>query len=231
MPSVLRSPIMTDDGNPEQPHASEPRDPLDETTRYVRGAARGDRASLDWLVARFTPLLLAQADLLMGRKFRSVIDPEDLVSEVWAVALPRLAGLSERGGRRTPAFMKFLATTLRYRFSNILQKHQGKPRKKTSSTGSSSMDPVRSLEADTTGVISRVVRHEFRAEVARVLGELSDDVRAIIVLRGFEQLTNQEVGEELGLLPNTVAVKYRRALAQLRERLPDSLFAEFTDDV
>ena len=92
------------------------------TTIHVQRAKHGDEASLDWVVRRFTPLLLAQARYRLGASLRTHYDPEDLVSEVWAIALPRLPDLTVRDGRATPVLVKFLATTLLFRVNSLMRK-------------------------------------------------------------------------------------------------------------
>lgn len=187
----------------------------------------GDDASLEWVVARFSPLLLSLARNTLGRKLRRVCDPEDLVADVWAVALPRLRGLPARSGRFTPVLMKFLATTLRFVTSNLVQKHGKRVAALESVSAAERADGDRRLDAGTRGVVSKAVQSELRGALARALDALDAEARAIVLLRGFEQLPNQEVATRLDLLPNTVAVKYRRALERLRSRLPGSVFDEF----
>lgn len=53
--------------------------PLGGTTPHVRRAIGGDHASMGWLVERFSPLLLLQAEYRLGRTLRGRFDPEDLV--------------------------------------------------------------------------------------------------------------------------------------------------------
>ena len=74
-------------------------DPGALTSLHVRRAADGDSESLGWVVARLSPLLLAQADYRLGPVLRSLYDPEDLVNDTWIVALPRLPELPARDGR------------------------------------------------------------------------------------------------------------------------------------
>ena len=50
------------------------------------------------------------------------------------------------------------------------------------------------------------------------------------MLRGIEQNPVQDVALLLGLRPNTVTVRYRRALARLRELVPGSAFDELGDE-
>lgn len=57
------------------------------------------------------------------------------------------------------------------------------------------------------------------AVVARALAELPEEQRTVVVLKLYEDLTFQEIGEVLGISPNTAASRYRYALEKLRPKL------------
>ena len=78
---------------------------MEDTTTLVRRAKLGDHESLATLVEKLTPLLLAQARYRLGTS-NTEVDPDDVVQEVWARALPRLPELSDRDGRQTPVLLK-----------------------------------------------------------------------------------------------------------------------------
>ena len=65
--------------------------PADPTSLCIAGACAGDNSSRDRLVERFTPVLLAQARYRLCRPIRG-IEPEDLVQDCWAGAVPELRG-------------------------------------------------------------------------------------------------------------------------------------------
>ncbi len=205
-----------------------PSEGVRETTLHVRRAMAGDMNSLGWIVRRLSPLLLAQARYRLSGRLASVCDPEDLVADVWAVSLPRLRQLGARDGRHTPVLVRFLSTTLLYRFNNLVQKHIiGKPPKEApSGDGSEGTDPVGSLSAAETGVVSAAIRDELGGQILQALERLDERDREVVVLRGIEKNSNKEVATVLGELPNTVAVRYKRALERLRKQLPDSVLAE-----
>ena len=212
--------MASDASNSDMPGSGDP------TTLHVRRAMDGDLESISWIVARFTPLLISQARYRLGARLRRICDPDDLVADVWAVVLPRLAGLSSRDGRFTPVLLRFLATTLLYRFNNLVQKHiTGKPLQDAGEDGEE-RDLLKALPDEASGVVTRVVRSESQGEVLQALEDLDDKDREVVILRGIEQNPNQEVATLLGELPNTVAVRYKRALERLRQRLPGSLFSE-----
>lgn len=53
----------------------------------------------------------------------------------------------------------------------------------------------------------------------RILAELSDDLRAALILFDLEGLTKQEVAEALGIPPGTVASRVRRAREEVEGRV------------
>ena len=191
------------------------------TTLHVRRAKDGDGASLEWLVSRFTPLLLAQARRRVGPTLARKVDPEDVVQDVWAITLPRLPALAEPGGRATPALMRFLATTLLHRVNDLLRRR---------AVGAEDEPPRSSLPGATRGPLQRALESELAAEVERALGELPARDQEIVVLRLIEQHSNAEAADLLGLKPNTAAQAFGRALDRLRARVGDALLAELTPD-
>ncbi|MBI4603725.1 MAG: hypothetical protein HY721_17360, partial [Planctomycetes bacterium] len=164
--------------------------PEDATTLHVRRAKAGDRESLEWLVKRFTPLLIANARYRLARPLWSLYDPEDVVNDVWLVALPRLPDLPPREGRHTPVFLKFLSTTLLYRVNDLVAKHiRGKPGRAAApawDAGTDLRDPVDALPAPTTEAVRRLVRQEAREAVAAAIDELEEGDRSLVILRGIE---------------------------------------------
>jgi len=215
--------------DPPPPHPPEPSFAPDALTSFhVRKARAGDDESLAWVVQRFTPLLIAQADYHLGSKLRSVCDPEDLVNDTWMVALPRLSELPHRDGRFTPVMLKFLTTTLVYHVRNLVKKELRRgPR---SAPGAGEGDALDALPLERTGVVTEATRREARGRVVACIQELDAEDREIVVLRGIEQQPNHVVALLLEMNPRTVASRYHRALVKLRERLPGSVFDELPLD-
>jgi RNA polymerase sigma factor (sigma-70 family) len=212
-----------------------PADPPsgDATTIHVRRAKEGDAASVAWLVTRFSPLLLAQASYRLGPELRTHCDPLDLVNDVWLVALPRLPSLGAAGSRETPALLKFLSTTLIYRTNNLARKHLRRDRARAEGGGSSTtteQDRLAELPADTIGVLTAAVLAERKNAVTEAIEALDELDRRIVILRGIEQAPNEMVAAALEMNASTVAHRFRRALHKLRDRLPDSVFADLAED-
>ncbi len=64
-----------------------------------------------------------------------------------------------------------------------------------------------------------VVASEEQRQVVEALRELAPRQRDCLVLRFFFELTEREIGETLGISPNSVKTHCRRGLASLGERL------------
>ncbi|HED65277.1 MAG TPA: sigma-70 family RNA polymerase sigma factor [Planctomycetes bacterium] len=69
-------------------------------------------------------------------------------------------------------------------------------------------------------------REERFAEVYRALDRLPEDEGELVRLKHFEDLSFPEIGERLGLSPNTAKTRYYRGLARLRDLLRDNPLEE-----
>jgi RNA polymerase sigma-70 factor (ECF subfamily) len=69
------------------------------------------------------------------------------------------------------------------------------------------------------GADELVERRRARELLDRILGEMPEDLRAVIVLFEVEELTMSEIADALELPPGTVASRLRRARAELETRV------------
>ena len=60
---------------------------------------------------------------------------------------------------------------------------------------------------------------ELRQRVKRAVARLSESDREVILMRHFENLTNQQVAQALGLQESAATMRYSRALYRLRTAL------------
>ena len=197
------------------------------TSLHLRRAKEGDRTSLGWLIEHLHPLLLAQASYRLGTRLRARVEPEDLVQDVWAVAFPRLAELRARDGRQTPVLLAFLSSILLHQVHNLARKttRRGVETSLETETGPAIPD-LADPRASCAGPATQFADAERQEQVLLQIQALPPIYRDVLVLRGIEQQELEVVAALLGVSTNTIAQRWRRALALLRGRLPDSVFDE-----
>jgi RNA polymerase sigma-70 factor, ECF subfamily len=205
--------------------ASSP-DGSDPTSACIAGAVAGDLASQAWLVERFTPVLLAQARYRMQHVRGS--EPEDVVQETWAQALPKLGHLAPRDQRWTPVLLRFLSVVLLRNVNDLMRRtirrrggdvgHGGEPATRA--------DVLGQAPAEISGIVTRLARADRACAVQRAVQALPPDEREVLVLRGIEQLSNRDVARLLGVDDSAVTRRYQRALHRLKTELPQSVLAE-----
>ena len=124
--------------------------------------------------------------------------------------------------------LKFLSTTLAEQGqSRLIEKHLTRPRQVGSSDSSTSgSDLLERLPADITHASTLAQRDEAFTALHAALDELDEKDREVLVLRGIEQVANDEVARLLGVTPGAITRRYQHALEKLRKRLPGSILDE-----
>lgn len=194
------------------------------TTVMVQAARGGERGAVAMVIERFTPWLLLQARYRLRGRLAALIAAEELVQETWLIALPRLADLRPREGRLTPVLVRFLATTLRHRLRQQIERQLSGRRWATS------LEPEDQRLLGTVGTACGQAIVRERGELLwRELRQLSERDQAVLVLRGLEGAPFAVVASLLHIDEGAAAAAYRRACERLRERL-DPLLRDDLDD-
>ncbi len=76
-----------------------------------------------------------------------------------------------------------------------------------------------------TSPLSAVAREDRHAILRRAVHELPDADRQIVLLRNFDDLSNSECAEVLGIDPKAASIRYVRALQRLKAKLTE--YTEF----
>jgi RNA polymerase sigma-70 factor (ECF subfamily) len=85
--------------------------------------------------------------------------------------------------------------------------------------GMTSVSLAARLVGGLTSPSQAVLREERLIQVREALEEMDEIDREVLALRHFEQLTNNEVAEVLGLQKAAASNRYVRALARLKQIL------------
>ena len=79
--------------------------------------------------------------------------------------------------------------------------------------------PKHTSDIDLASKIINAMQQELQRRLHVAIGELDEDDREIVLMRHFEQLSNQEVAALLGLTEAAASMRHLRALRKLRELL------------
>ncbi len=200
----------------------------DDTSIHVARAIAGDQASMGWLITHLRGLVEAQVRLRL-RGHGAAQDIEDLAADVWVITLQQLPHVLPRDGRHAPALVRFLGTTVLGTCNNFLRRRARlASRSRDHVVDDSGADTLDRVATQTRSVVTRILQQERTAAVDACLRHLAPDHRDVLVLRLMEQRSDQDIAALVGVPADTIAARHRRALEELRQRLPESLFAELT---
>lgn len=192
----------------------------DDITARVR---QGDRQALADAFARHRGRLEAAVALRLDPHLRARIDPADVLQEAWLDIAKRFdEWLKSSNPMPLFVWMRFLTV------QKLLELHRR--------NGAKQRDARREVplhagpEASTASVAERLAgsfsspsqglhRQEVLARVQAALDDLEEIDREVLVLRHFEELSNNEVAEILGITKAGASNRYVRALKRLREAL------------
>ena len=188
------------------------------TSALVQRAASEDGERFADLYQRVAPAIYAWASLRVGSGLKSVLDPEDVVQEVWCRALDRFETYdAQRASFRTWIFA--IA-------NNVLLESFRRIRRPSGLAGASAVLTVSEIPDEATSVSQRVARDEsLRALIAHVT-ELEPDDRELLIYHGLEGLRHEDVAQLLSISADAAAKRWQRLLTRLRGLgFPDELLA------
>lgn len=180
-----------------------------DTQALVRAAQAGDVQRFSELYERIAPSLCAWASLRIRPAQRALVEPEDLVAEVWLRAW--------NGFREFDPQASFRAWIFRIGKNVLLECfRKARGRSAASAAGPTTrMLQLANVPDSATQLSRRVARHDGVAKLVEWVAALDEEQRALVLHCGFEGLSYAEAAERLGLQRDTVAKRWQA----LRERL------------
>jgi RNA polymerase sigma-70 factor (ECF subfamily) len=197
----------------------------DSSDELLRRASAGDQSALAELFDRYRGRLRRMVRLRMDRRLRGRVDPSDVLQEAQVEILRRAAAYAAdprlspflwirfiTGQRLIAMHRHHLGARLRSAGQEIALHHGPMPQATSAS-----------LAEMLLGRLTSPTQAAHRAEVRLVLQEALNGMdpldREVLTLRHFEELSNAEVAQLLGLSKTAASNRYIRALERLREGL------------
>jgi RNA polymerase sigma-70 factor (ECF subfamily) len=205
------------------------------TTRLTQQAAAGDEQALAQLFVRYRDRLARMVQMRMDRRLQGRVDPSDVLQEAYIELARRLPDYV-----RQPhlSFFLWLRMVTGQRLLQIHRRHLGTAmrdagRDLTLYSGALPQATSMSLAAHLLGRLTTAsqaaVRVELQLQLQEVLNSMEPMDREVLALRHFEELTNNEVAETLGISKAAASKRYVQALRRLRKVL--SKIPGFVDDM
>ncbi|MEU7814245.1 sigma-70 family RNA polymerase sigma factor [Pseudonocardia sp. NPDC049154] len=185
---------------------SEPTDVLDE---LVASAMAGDRGAVERVLATIRPLVVRYCRARLGGSDRSSVSADDVAQEVCLAVLTALPGYRVQG-------RPFLAFVYGIASHKVIDAHRAAGRNRSEPVA----DVPDSVESE-DGPEQRALRVELSEQMSRLLDQLPEKQREIIVLRVVVGLSAEETADAVGSTPGAVRVAQHRALARLRKNMPE----------
>ncbi|HEX9971738.1 MAG TPA: sigma-70 family RNA polymerase sigma factor [bacterium] len=102
---------------------------------------------------------------------------------------------------------------------NTTLNHQARIHRKKESVSVSEMTEFDRIESETGNPIKEMMHHELQDKIVDALQQLPLDQRVVFILRTNEELSYEEIGEQLEISIGTVMSRLSRARARLKEIL------------
>jgi RNA polymerase sigma-70 factor (ECF subfamily) len=208
-------------------------------SELIGGAAAGDNGALAALWERHRDRLRQMIRLRLDRRLQSRVDPSDVLQEAYLDLAARLPDYARdrampiflwlrliAGQRLMQVHRRHLGTELRDAGREISIHHGAMPQ-------ASSASLAARLLGHFTTASQAAVKAERRLRLQQAINEMDHIDREIIALRHFEELTNGEAAEILGLSKATASKRYVRALTRLQailEGMSDFLDGDRIED-
>ena len=204
--------------------------PTREQTDRLLDDARGDRpGAVDALLGQFREPLRRVVGLRLDPVLARRVDASDIVQDVLIEANQRLTEYLKSPAMPFHLWLRHLAqdriidTHRRHRLAQRRSIDREQPIARPAwMDDESGASLVAQLVDHEKTPASEAIQTELTRRLMTAVGELSDDDRDIILMRHSEQLSNQDVAQQLGLTEAAASMRYLRALRRLRAvLLPD----------
>jgi RNA polymerase sigma-70 factor (ECF subfamily) len=198
---------------------------VQELLMSVRAAASGDGAAWDALWRCHHDRLLRTVKLRLDPRLRARVDPSDVVQDAWIEARRRVANyVAEERPMPFGLWLRFLTVqqlliTQRRHFTPGRDPDRERRLERGAGPEASSESLATELMGRDTRPSEAAVRGERQRAVRDALETLDAVDREVLAMRHFEQLSNAECAELLGLTESGASHRYLRAIDRLKHVL------------
>jgi RNA polymerase sigma-70 factor (ECF subfamily) len=180
----------------------------------VQALVGGDASALGPLFEQQRERLRRMLQFRLDPRLQGRIDAEDVLQEAFLAARQRLSAFDPALG----PFHVWLRLVVQQTLIDVHRRHIG------ASMRNAGREAVRPQSASLSGFLAAqrtspsqaAMRDELCRKLDAALASMDEIDREVLVLRHFEELSNKETAEVLGIQENAASNRYVRALARLK---------------
>jgi len=196
-----------------------------QTEELLQRARGGDSAAVSDLLDRHRQALRRLVELRLDPAIKRRIDASDIVQDVLVEASRRL---KEYLTNPAMPFHLWLRHMAKDRLIDAHRRHRGAQRRSmdreqpllaAGSVDQSTLELAAQLRDPELTPAAAATWQETLRRFQAAVEQLDDTDREVILMRHFEQLSNQEIAQALGLTGAAASMRYLRAVRRLRNML------------
>jgi RNA polymerase sigma-70 factor (ECF subfamily) len=199
-----------------------------QTQELLQQARQGDAQAINALLERHRAALRRMVDLRMDRALSRRVDASDIVQDVMLEANRRLNEYLSNPAMPFHLWLRHMARDRlidahrRHRVSQRRSLDREQPLVAAHDMDRSTLELAAQLcDAELTPAAA-ATWHELQRRFQQAVEELDEQDREIVLMRHFEELSNQEVAQALNLSAAAASMRYLRAMRRLRGLLKES---------
>jgi RNA polymerase sigma-70 factor (ECF subfamily) len=195
------------------------------TEELLSGARQGDSKAINRLLERHRDAVRRLVQIRLDQKIQRRLDVSDVVQDVFVEANRRLADYLEQPKMPFHLWLRHIARDRiidahrRHRVSAKRSVDREQPLAAAAGMDRSAVELAAQLCDDRMTPAAAATQREMVRRVEQAIAQLNDQDAEIIVMRHYEQLSNQEVSQALGLTEPAASMRYLRAVRRLRGQL------------
>lgn len=186
-------------------------------------ALSGDEQALAALFGHYRCRLRQMVRLRLDRRLQGRVDPSDVLQEAYLDIVQQLPSYARQRGEMS--FFLWLRLVTGQRMMRVHREHLGTEMRNAGRDVSlhrgalpraTSVSLAAQLLGRFTSASQSAMRAEMQVKLQEAINSMEELDREIIALRHFEELSNKEAAELLGLSKSAASNRYVRALARLQ---------------
>ena len=197
----------------------------DQTVELLDQAREGDNEAVNALMERHRDSLRRLVRMRLDHKIRQRVDISDIVQDVLIEANRRLTRYLDNP---VMSFHLWLRQIARDRIIDAHRRHRASARRSVDREQTmsvprgydhSSIQLAGQISDNELTPAAMALQNELARRVESAIAQMDETDSEIIVMRHYENLSNQEIAESLDLTEPAASMRYLRAIRRLRTQL------------